>query len=116
MGEFRRGGNILSAVHAQAMLDLGFGVDPLTTDPSAPLPAGLSTPVGNVYCKPGDWHNNGQDLQTLAYFLPLDMELVVFVNSTVNGLNAGQQPTNLFRTLVTQAYLDNLTQVLVSHV
>jgi hypothetical protein len=112
MGEFRRGDNILPGVHAQAMLDLGFGVDPLKTDPSAPLPAGLSTPAGNVYCKPGDWHNNGQDLQTLAYFLPLDMELVVFVNSTVNGLNAGQQPTNLFRTLVTQAYLDNLTQVL----
>jgi hypothetical protein len=109
MGEFRRGGNILPAVRAQAMLDLGFGVDPLTTN-SAPLPAALSTPAGNVYCKPGDWHNNnGQDLQTLAYFLPLDMELVVFVNSTVNGLNAGQQPTNLFRTLVTQAYLDNLT-------
>ena len=108
MGEFRRGGGILPSVDAQAMLDHGIGVDPLTTN-LAPLPAALSTPAGNVYCKPGDWHNNGQDLQTLAYFLPEDMELVVFVNSTVNGLNAGQNPTNLFRTLVTKAYLDNLT-------
>jgi hypothetical protein len=109
MGEFRRGGGILPSVDAQAMLDIGFGVDPLTTN-SAPLPAALPTPAGNVYCKPGDWHNdNGQDLQTLAYFLPEDMELAVFVNSTVKGLNATQNPTNLFRCLVTQTYLDNLT-------
>jgi hypothetical protein len=108
MGEFRRRGGILPSVDAQAMLDLGFGVDPLPPN-SGPLPAALSTPAGNVYGKPGDWHNDsGQDLQTLAYFLPEDMELVVFVNSTVNGLNAGQSPSNLFRTLVTQAYLENL--------
>ena len=100
MGEFRRGGGILPSVDAQAMLDLGIGVDPLTTN-SAPLPAALSTPAGNVYCKPGDWHNNGQDLQTLAYFLPEDMELVVFVSS----MALARTPTNSFRTLVTQAYL-----------
>ena len=109
MGQFRRDGSILTPAAAQAMLDNGFGVDPITTN-SAPLPAALPTPAGNVYCKPGDWHdNNGHDEQTLAYFLPEDMELAVFVNSTVNGLNATQNPTNFFRCLVTQTYLDNLT-------
>ena len=108
MGRFCRDGSILTPAAAQAMLDNGFGVDPITTN-SAPLPAALPTPAGNVYCKPGDWHdNNGHDEQTLAYFLPEDMELAVFVNSTVNGLNATQNPTNFFRCLVTQTYLDNL--------
>jgi hypothetical protein len=104
MGEFRRGGGILMPADAQAMLDNGFGVDPLSGNSA--LPTGLTTPAGNVYCKPGDWHDpNNRDEQSLAYFLPDDMELVVFVNSMV----AGQIGTNNFRQVVTQAYLDNLT-------
>jgi hypothetical protein len=110
MGQFRRDGGILTPAEAQAMLDNGFGVDPLTTS-SAPLPTALPTAAGNVYCKPGDRHNNScRDEQTLAYFLPEDMELVVFVNSMVNRL-VGTSPSfpNYFRYLVTQTYLDNLT-------
>jgi hypothetical protein len=110
MGEFRRDGGILTPAAALAMLDIGFGVDPLTTD-KAPLPTALPTPAGNLYCKPGDWHDNTyRDEQSLAYFLPEDMELAVFVNSTVDGLNgtANDFP-NYFRHLVTQTYLDNLT-------
>jgi hypothetical protein len=108
MGEFRRGGGILMPAAAQAMLDNGFGVDPLVGNSA--LPAALTTPAGNVYCKPGDWNDGGdnpQDEQSLAYFLPQDMELVVLVNSTVAGQTG--PPNNHFRCVVTQAYLDNLT-------
>jgi Beta-lactamase len=106
MGDFRRGGDILTPTAAQAMLDNGFGVDPLTGNSA--LPAALTTPAGNVYCKPGDWHDsNYQDEQSLAYFLPEDMELVVLVNSMVDGQTG--PPNNYFRQVVTQAYLDNLT-------
>ena len=65
-------------------------------------------PAGNVYCKPGDWHDSSnQDEQSLAYFLPENMELVVLVNSMVDGQTG--PPNNYFRQVVTQAYLDNLT-------
>jgi CubicO group peptidase (beta-lactamase class C family) len=113
MGQFRRGGGILTAAAAQAMLDNGFGVDPLIGNSA--LPAALTTPAGNVYCKPGDWHDtNNQDEQSLAFFLPQDMELVVFVNSMVDGQTG--PPNNYFRQVVTQTYLDNLTTVLPVHV
>jgi CubicO group peptidase (beta-lactamase class C family) len=107
MGEFRRGGGILTPAAAQAMLDNGFGVDPFT---GGPLPTAKPTPAGNVYYKPGDWHDGNDecppDEQSLAFFLPEDMELVVFVNSTVGGLTG--ENNSHFRDLVMQAYLDNL--------
>ncbi len=104
MGEFRRGGGILTPDDAQAMLDNGFGVDPLCGNSA--LPAALTTLAGNVYCKPGDWHDtNDQDEQSLAFFLPQDMELVVFVNSMVDGQTGA---TNKFRQVVKRVYLDNL--------
>jgi len=112
MGEFRRGGGILTPAAAQAMLDNGFGVDPLIGDSA--LPAALTTLAGNVYCKPGDWHDpSNQDEQSLAFFLPEDMELVVLVNSMVDGQTG--PPKNYFRCVVTQAYLDNLTTQLPVH-
>jgi hypothetical protein len=90
MGEFRGGGGILTPAAAQAMLDDGFGVDPLTGNSA--LPAALTTLAGNVYCKPGNWNDpNKQDEQSLAFLLPEDMELAVLVNC------------------VKQTYLDNLT-------
>jgi hypothetical protein len=107
MGQFRRGGGILTPAAAQAMLDNGFGVDPLTGNSA--LPAALTTPAGNVYCKPGNWNNpKNQDEQAVAYFLPDDMELVVLVNSTVGGQLGS---TNNLRWVLTQAYVDNLTPV-----
>ena len=105
MGEFRRGGGILTPDDAQAMLDDGFGVDPFIDGEA--LPAALTTLAGNVYCKPGDWHDtNNRDEQSLAFFLPQDMELVVFVNSMVDGQTG--PPNNKFRQVVKKAYLDNL--------
>jgi CubicO group peptidase (beta-lactamase class C family) len=111
MGEFRRGGGILTPAAAQAMLDNGFGVDPFTD--GVALPAALTTPAGNVYCKPGNWNDpKDQDEQSLAFFLPQDMELVVFVNSMIDGQLG---TSNNFRKVVTQTYLDNLTTVLPVH-
>ena len=107
MGEFRRGGGILMPADAQAMLDNGFGVDPFID--GVALPTAKTTLAGNMYCKPGDWRDpSDRDEQSLAYFLPDDMELVVFVNSRVDGQTGA---TNKFRRVVTQAYLDNLTTI-----
>jgi CubicO group peptidase (beta-lactamase class C family) len=115
MGEFRRGNGILGSGDAQTMLDNGFGVDPLCGNSA--LPTGLATLAGNVYCKPGDWRDkNGppaRDEQSLAFFLPQDMELVVFVNSMVDGQTGA---TNKFREVVKRAYLDNLVPSPPPHV
>jgi Beta-lactamase len=105
MGEFRRGGGILTPAAAQAMLDNGFGVDPFID--GVALPTAKTTLAGNLYCKPGNWNDpNNQDEQSLAFFLPEDMELVVLVNSMVAGQIGS---TNNFREVVTQTYLNNLT-------
>jgi CubicO group peptidase (beta-lactamase class C family) len=108
MGEFRRGGNIVPAEAAQAMLVNGFGVDPLVNPPyTNPITFGLHTPVGEVYCKPGTWYDGiGREEQALVYFLPQDMELAILANSEV----AGTDPSQLaLRHIVMQTYLDNLT-------
>ena len=109
MGQFRRGNGILTQDEVQAMLDNGFGVDPLMGDQA--LPTAYPTLAGNLYCKPGDWANtNNQDEQSLAFFLPEDMELAVFVNSMVDGQTGS---TNLFREVVKQAYEASLLPPLV---
>ena len=92
MGAFRRNGTILSPNRAQHMLNNGFGIDLI-----------LDTPIGRLYNKNGFWLDGLQRTeQTLAYFLPEDMELVVFANSPIG-------PQSLFfRDLVTQTYLDHL--------
>jgi len=95
MGTFRRGGSIMSPAAAQIMLDDGFGIDLV----------GVSTPAGKLYNKNGKWHDadsNGRTEQSLAYFLPEDMELVVLANSPIGN------PEQSFRTVVTQIYVDNI--------
>lgn len=111
MGEFRRGGGIVTPEAALAMLENGFGIDPFVgygcAPPGTPTPPwGLTTPAGVVYCKNGGWQNptTGQTEQALAYFLPDDMELVVLANSPVQGPSG----TESFQDVVTQAYVDNL--------
>jgi hypothetical protein len=109
MGEFRRGRSIVSPEAAQGMLDNGFGVDPF--DLNHPFVFYLLTPAGKVYCKNGRWYDsktNGREEQSLAYFLPEDMELVVLANSPVGN------PEQFLRDLVTQIYVDNLTTQLVN--
>ena len=92
MGCFRRQGAIMSLAAAQTMLDDGFGIDLIQ-----------STNLGKLYNKNGLWQSGAhQTEQSLAYFLPRDMELVVFANSPI-----GSQP-QFFRDVVTNIYLDNI--------
>ena len=92
MGCFRRGGTIISPSAAQNMLDNGFGIDLIE-----------STNLGMLYNKNGLWQSGAlQTEQSLAYFLPRDMELVVFANSPI-GASA-----QFFRDVVTNIYLDNI--------
>ena len=73
MATFRRGGTIVSPDQAQAMLDDGFGID-----------FSVATPLGTYYAKLGGWNDNaGHQEQGVAFYLPLNMELVVLVNSPV---------------------------------
>jgi len=92
MGAFRRNGTILSPNRAAHMLNNSFGIDLI-----------LDTPIGRLYNKNGFWLDGSMRTeQTLAYFLPEDMELVVFANSPIGPQNT------FFRDLVTQLYLDHL--------
>jgi hypothetical protein len=92
MGTFRRKGTIMSNAKAQAMLDAGFGIDVV----------GMNTPAGKLYNKNGLWQDAGRVEQSLAYFLPESMELVVLANSPVGT------PAKFFRDVVTQIYADNV--------
>jgi hypothetical protein len=93
MGCFRRQGTIMSPAAAQAMLDDGFGIDLIE-----------STNLGTLYNKNGLWQSGVlQTEQSLAYFLPRDMELVVFANSPIGN------PGQFFRDVVTNIYLDNIS-------
>jgi CubicO group peptidase (beta-lactamase class C family) len=72
MGTFRRAGTIMPPTDALNMLDAKYGIDDIT-----------KTPLGTLYLKNGTWHanNDWRAEQCVAYFLPDDIELVVFVNS-----------------------------------
>jgi CubicO group peptidase (beta-lactamase class C family) len=92
MGAFRRGNAIMGSGQAQAMLDSGFGIDVI-----------LNTPLGTLYNKNGGWGSKtGPNEQSLAYFLPQDMELVVLTNSHVS------KPPVFFRDFVTNIYLASI--------
>ena len=95
MGTFRRKGTIMTTQQAQTMLDNGFGIDVIQ-----------NTPLGKYYNKNGAWANGNppgeSEEQSLAYFLPNEMELVVLTNSPVGS------PEQFFRTVVTNIYLANI--------
>jgi len=92
MGCFRRQGTIMTTAAAQTMLDNSFGIDLIE-----------STKLGTLYNKNGFWvSGSGQTEQSLAYFLPRDMELVVLANSPIGASN------QFFRDVVTNIYLDSI--------
>jgi len=92
MGCFRRQSTIMLPAAAQAMLDDGFGIDLIE-----------NTNLGKLYNKNGFWVSGaGQTEQSLAYFLPRDMELVVLANSPIGN------PGQFFRDVVTNIYVDNI--------
>ena len=87
MHTFRRKGTIVSAAKAKEAIEAGLGLDQI-----------LSTAAGTLYNKNGGWRNGGEpdtsDLeQCIAYFLPENMELVVFVNSWIDSGNADLRKT-----------------------
>jgi CubicO group peptidase (beta-lactamase class C family) len=93
MGTVRRSNTILTPQQAQAMLDNKFGIDWIA-----------SSAAGSFYIKNGAWNFNGQSEQGLLFFLPQDMEMVVFANSNVTSNPANQSLVSM----VGNAYTDNL--------
>jgi hypothetical protein len=93
MGAFRRKGTIVSPAKAQQALDASLGIDRID-----------ETPAGKSYLKNGWWGGGGQDgqswhvEQSVACFLPDDMEAVVLVNSNIGA--AGASLTSTFRTAI----------------
>lgn len=77
MDHVRRRNTIIAPQKAQYILDNYFGIDQV-----------LNTPAGPIYNKNGSWGTgDGRTEQCVAYFLPNDMELVVFVNSPIGQSN-----------------------------
>ena len=80
MSTFRRSGTIMSQADAQTLLDDGFGINWTVT-----------TPLGTYYAKIGTWSDgSGHMEQSIAFYLPQEMELVLFVNSPVAFAAPGQ--------------------------
>jgi CubicO group peptidase (beta-lactamase class C family) len=101
MGTFRRGGTIVSPTQAQLMLDNGFGIN------QPPVP----TTLGTYYVKFGGLQQNpGYEYQGLAFFLPLNMELVILVNSPVRGelIVNGIAQGNVLYSWVQSAYMNHI--------
>ncbi len=97
MGTFRRSGTILPTSQVQPFLDQMLGLDQR-----------IDTAAGSLYNKNGAWGPDATRLeQSVAYFLPGDMELCLFVNSPIAPKTPGGDPQSL-RGLVKDAYIENL--------
>jgi len=92
MNHARRKNTIISASKAQYMLDNSFGIDQRE-----------NTPAGRVYNKNGAWGNQFGTEQCVAYFLPQEMELVVFVNSPIGSSDF------VLRNIVNEAFINSLS-------
>ena len=82
------------------MLEDGFGID-----------FSVTTTLGTYYVKFGGWSGTQVTRkQSLAFFLPLNMELVVLVNSPVAGeqIADGTPQGNLLYPLVQSAYMNHI--------
>jgi len=99
MAAFRRGGTIVTAAQAQGMLDDGFGID-----------FSVDTDLGFYYAKNGGWNDGVHEEQCVAFFLPLNMELVVLVNSPVFEGAANLTIDWLYQ-FVMAAYFNHITDV-----
>jgi CubicO group peptidase (beta-lactamase class C family) len=73
-------GTIMSQADAQTVLDDGFGINWTVT-----------TPLGTYYAKIGTWSDGSGHMEpSIAFYLPQEMELVLFVNSPVALAAPGQ--------------------------
>jgi CubicO group peptidase (beta-lactamase class C family) len=92
----RRKGSILPSGKFQYLLDNSFGIDQQ-----------IDTPAGKLYNKNGGWRTGGSSPsyeQCVAYFLPGNMELAVFVNSPISTEDYS------LRALVKDTYLGCLSE------
>lgn len=93
---FRRSGDSISRARATEALQEGYGVD-----------GSWNTAVGRIYHKNGSWRTGGdcdsrRQVQSILFFLPEDMEVVVFVNSPI-GANCQS-----LRDVIRTAYVNNI--------
>ncbi len=91
MNHVRRKNTILSTTQYQSLINNNFGLN-----------GSVDSDAGKMYYKKGRWRGNGKTEQCVAYFLPNDMELVIFVNSPVS-----QQGFDL-HSLIRDIYLNSL--------
>jgi hypothetical protein len=91
MDQVRRKNTIVSSVRAQQILDAGLGIN-----------GSVSSPAGKLYYKTGYWGAGGSVEQSVIYYLPEGMELVMLVNSPISGNNWS------LGTLISDLYLNNL--------
>jgi hypothetical protein len=91
MDHVRRRNTIIPAGRAQQVLDGNLGID-----------QAIPTPAGTIYNKNGRWTSGGRTEQSVIYFMPNGMELVVLVNSpiSVEGWS--------LRGIVKDLFIDNL--------
>lgn len=93
LSSVRRGGTIMAAARAEAMVADQFGFEANPTE----------TPLGLLHWKGGYWGGSkGHIEQTLIYFLPRDMELALLTNSPVSS------PEQKFPDVVSNAYTANI--------
>jgi CubicO group peptidase (beta-lactamase class C family) len=99
MGTLRRGGKILPSDKAQGVLDGYFGID-----------ASTQTAAGTLYTKNGLWNDGSHHTeQDVVFFLPQNVELVVFVNSPDGQTPAGETGPGIWLSGVVQSiYTNNL--------
>ncbi|WP_300530380.1 serine hydrolase domain-containing protein [Maricaulis sp.] len=93
---FRRSGAPISRARASEALQEGYGVD-----------GSWNTPVGRIYHKNGSWRTGGgcnirRQVQSILFFLPEDMEVVVFVNSPIGAT------CQSLRDVIRTAYTNNI--------
>jgi hypothetical protein len=104
MNNFRRKGTIMSTAQAQSMLTNMFGID-----------VAQFTEAGTLYYKNGLWADSNDPAvskvraeQCVAFFLPEDMELVVFANSLVPGQAPPKTNGAVFSSKIAALYVNNL--------
>ena len=72
LGEFRRGGSIMSPRRAERLMSNFYGLDPPE----------IATNAGPVYRKGGrTLFTTGQTMDSAIYLMPNDIEFAIFVNS-----------------------------------
>jgi len=91
LGTFRRGGKIVPESVAKAAIEGYLGIN-----------GSSDTPLGKAYFRKGGWGSGSDVEQSVAYYMPGDIEIVVFVNSPVGAQDAS------LRLTVENAYLNSL--------